>query len=120
MWGCPCAVGTFGGIRLWIDGLLVIDHWQTGATRKDGTINLTAGLHDIKVEFFKETGNASAKIYWISNSTPYGIIPQDHLYPPDTTGEAGYAPDGIHPKTGNTTLICRLRKVNRCRRATSR
>jgi len=100
------------GVRLWIDGHLVIDHWQTGAASNNGTMALTAGLHDIKVEFFEETGEAFVQLFWFSPSTPNAIIPQDHLLTPESagneptlswTGEAGYAADGIDPQSGNTT-----------------
>ena len=77
---------TDDGVRLWIDGHLVLDYWQTGGVSLNNTVDLMSGIHDIKVEFFKDTGEALAQLYWSSSSTPYGIIPNDHLYPPDVTG----------------------------------
>lgn len=100
------------GVRLWIDGHLVIDHWQIGAASNNGTMALTTGLHDIKVEFFEASGEAFVHLSWSSPSTPNAIIPQDHLLPPEPagraptlswTGEAGYTADGIDPQAGNTT-----------------
>lgn len=100
------------GVRLWIDGHLVINHWQIGAASNNGTMALISGLHDIKVEFFEETGEAFVHLSWSSPSTPNAIIPQDHFLPPEPagraptlswTGEAGYTADGIDPQAGNTT-----------------
>ncbi len=106
------------GVRLWIDGRLVINHWQTGAASNNGTMALTTGLHDIKVEFFEESGEAFVQLFWSSPSTPNAIIPQDHLLPPESagraptlswTGEAGYTADGIDPQAGNTTAAFNYR-----------
>ena len=105
---------TNDGVRLWIDGHLVIDHWQTGAASNNGTMALTTGLHDIKMEFYENTETAMAQLYWSSPSTPYAIIPQDHLQPPDSsgnapalawTGMANYTSDGLDPQTGDPSTV---------------
>jgi autotransporter-associated beta strand protein len=73
------------GSRLWINGTLVVDNWvPQGATAKNGTIALAANQrYDIMMEFFNNTGGASAKLSWtppgdITNS----IIPTDNLFLP--------------------------------------
>ncbi|CAH1195837.1 hypothetical protein PAECIP111892_02113 [Paenibacillus auburnensis] len=65
------------GIRVWIDGGLVIDSWikQSGQERK-GSVNLTAGrLHELRVEYFENQGDAKAVLMWESPSQPKVIIP---------------------------------------------
>lgn len=50
------------GIRVWIDGKQVIDHWDDHGEETD-TVNLslTSGRHDIKVEYYQGIGEAIAK-----------------------------------------------------------
>ncbi len=72
---------TDDGVRLWIDGNLIIDAWtdQAAPTEHNGSINLTQGWHDIKMEYYKNTGSAVAKLYYSSPSVSKQIIPEDHL-----------------------------------------
>ena len=54
------------GIRLFIDGNLVIDHWSDHAVEaRMAKIQLEAGkLYDIKVEFYENGGDAIALLGW--------------------------------------------------------
>lgn len=66
------------GLRVWIDGVLVIDSWikQSGQERKGSSVNLTAGkLHELKVEYYENLGDAKAVLMWESPSQPKVIIP---------------------------------------------
>lgn len=53
------------GARLFIDDELLLDNWRTGSVR---VINvdkeLTAGEHEIKLEYFEESQKAIAKLGW--------------------------------------------------------
>lgn len=72
------------GIRVWVDGVLVIDSWmkQSGQERK-GSIGLIAGkLHELKVEYYENQGDAKAVLMWESSSQPKGVIPAGALYLP--------------------------------------
>jgi hypothetical protein len=61
------------GIRLWVDGQLLIDQWkdQAAATYK-ATKTLTAGEHQVKVEYYENAGLAVAKVSWakVASSPP--------------------------------------------------
>ena len=66
------------------------------------------------MEFFEATADAFAHLYWSSPSTSYAIVPQDHLYPPDSpgkapvlswTGEANYTSDGLNPQAGDEATL---------------
>lgn len=49
------------GIRLYIDGNLVIDNWNDHAMMiNTSTLTLSAGLHNIKVEYYENAGGAVA------------------------------------------------------------
>jgi glucose/arabinose dehydrogenase len=56
---------TDDGVRLYVDNALVIDDWhdQT-ATTTTSTISLSAGTHTVKVEYYDNTGSASANVSW--------------------------------------------------------
>ncbi|HSR29133.1 MAG TPA: PA14 domain-containing protein, partial [Anaerolineae bacterium] len=52
------------GVRLWVDGQLLIDQWYDGSPRTfsvDRTLN--RGRHDIRVEMYERTGQAVAA-FW--------------------------------------------------------
>jgi Ca2+-binding RTX toxin-like protein/pimeloyl-ACP methyl ester carboxylesterase len=64
------------GVRLWIDGNLVIDQWKDqGATDYTAIRNLT-GVHQVKVEYYENGGGAVAKVWW------------DRIIPPDNAGNS--------------------------------
>ncbi len=55
------------GIRVWLDGKLVIDNWTDhGVTTNMGEINLKAGKrYKIKMEYYQTLGGAVTKLAWI-------------------------------------------------------
>jgi len=69
------------GVRLYVDGQLVVDDWNVGNDEQSGSIALNRNqLYDIRLEYYENTGSASAYLYWSSASTPKEIIPQSQLY----------------------------------------
>ena len=70
------------GVRLWVNGVLVIDNWTAHiATLNRGTINLTANTkYSIKLEYYENTGVAVSKLFWSAPTVPQGIIPRPLLY----------------------------------------
>jgi hypothetical protein len=53
------------GVRVWVDGVLVIDQWKEQApTLASADIYLQAGTHDVKVEYFDATGGAEVRVWW--------------------------------------------------------
>ncbi len=70
------------GVKLWVNGQLLIDRWTTGSAQSTGAVALVAGTrYDIRLEYFENTGNASAKLSWWSPSQTKQIIPMERLYP---------------------------------------
>jgi hypothetical protein len=71
------------GLRLWINGQLVIDSWvnQSGAVEHSGILPLTTNRQDILVEYFENTGNADVALSWESPSQVKQVIPMSQLYP---------------------------------------
>ena len=72
------------GIRLWINGALVVDHWAAHATANDATglIALTKNQrYPVVVEMYDLAGTAVSKLYWMQpNKTSFAIVPIGRLY----------------------------------------
>jgi hypothetical protein len=77
------------GVRLWVDGKLIIDNWTDHSTREDrGEIALTAGHKvEMKMEYYQGGGGAVAKLLWASPSQKKEIVPENCLSLPDGTGK---------------------------------
>lgn len=71
------------GVRLWVDGKLLIDDWAIHATTENrGTVTLQAGrAYALRLEFFEQTGVALMRLHWSSPSQRKQIIPQEQLRP---------------------------------------
>jgi hypothetical protein len=53
------------GVRVYVDGALVIDYWHDQpATTHSGTRTLSAGTHRVKVEYYEHTQYASIVAWW--------------------------------------------------------
>ena len=82
---------TDDGVRLWVNGTLLIDHWvDQGATEWSGSIALTAGTsNSIKMEYYQNVGSSSAALSWSAPSQLEQLIPATQLYlvaaPPSIT-----------------------------------
>ena len=74
------------GVRLWINGELIIDDWNPHPTEEHaGTTStaLVAGHHyDITLEYFEDLLTAEVQLEWESAAQPHEIIPTSQLYPP--------------------------------------
>lgn len=53
------------GIRVFVDGAPVIDNWTVHSLQTDtGFIELTEGVHTVRVEYFEDQGTAVATLGW--------------------------------------------------------
>jgi len=53
------------GVRVWIDGDLVIDKWQdSSAVTHTAERRLGTGNHSLRVEYYDNTGSASIRLRW--------------------------------------------------------
>lgn len=55
---------TDDGVRLYVDGELVLDKWIGQSAINKVTLDLTSGNHDLVIEYFENFGGARAKLYW--------------------------------------------------------
>jgi hypothetical protein len=52
------------GVRLWVDGILVIDQWHDGVGSYNGDIYLAEGTHAVRMEMYEHAGGAKARMWW--------------------------------------------------------
>jgi hypothetical protein len=53
------------GVRVYVDDKLVIDDWRDGVPRElAGDVNLSAGNHSLRVEYYERAGEASVTMWW--------------------------------------------------------
>ncbi len=61
-------VGADDGVRMWIDVTPIVDEWHGNSegyrTYEVSIDQLTAGNHELKVEYYEATGNAGVKVEW--------------------------------------------------------
>jgi hypothetical protein len=75
---------TNDGVRLWVNGQLLIDDWKKQDSSVDnlGTITLEAGrAYSLRMEFFEQKGWATARLMWSSPRQRKQIIPAAQLRP---------------------------------------
>jgi len=56
------------GVRVYIDGQLIVDHWTEGnaAPTQTGTVDLVAGhSYKIRVDYYQAAGDASIRLAWL-------------------------------------------------------
>lgn len=71
------------GVRLWVNGLKLVDQWvDQGATEHKGELKLEAGKsYDVVMEYYENSGFASAKLSWSVDGAEKKIIPSSALTP---------------------------------------
>ncbi len=93
---------TDDGVKLWVNGQLIIDGWSYLSTDRVGSITLQAGvLYDIQMDYYQYNGGASAVLSWYSNSQVKQVIPSNRLYPDTTAG----APPNIFSSTSAVGFV---------------
>src|SRR5512136_321645 len=74
------------GVRLWVDGQLLIDQWRISAPiTYSGSISLGSGDHNLRVEYYDNTERAQIRVWWDQGGAPATPTP---------------VPSGSHPWDG--------------------
>ncbi|MDB5303070.1 MAG: OmpA/MotB domain protein [Phycisphaerales bacterium] len=86
------------GVRIWIDGELVVDHWDD-AGREERPVHLTGALQEIKIDYSQFGGDSRMGLGWIPPraNKAVAISPEALFHAPVPAGPvvAGRpAPDG--------------------------
>ncbi len=88
------------GVRLFINGVKVIDAWRDqGATPYSYNTTLTGGaLYDIELHYYEHEGDAACRLQWSYLGQSAQAIPQSQLYPP--AGQQQVAAPTFNPAPG--------------------
>ena len=66
------------GIRVYIDGERILDEWRDqSAADFRTTRTLTAGTHEVRIEYYENGGDSVAKLGWVKLAVP--TLPPDSL-----------------------------------------
>jgi hypothetical protein len=72
------------GVRLWVNGSLVIDHWTSHATTSDSSAAISLvkdQRYSVTLEMYDNSGTAVAKLLWLRpGTTSYGVVHVSRLY----------------------------------------
>ncbi|MFD2934253.1 NPCBM/NEW2 domain-containing protein [Spirosoma flavum] len=89
------------GVRLWVNGAMVINDWNAHPTTTNNStpLTLTAGQrYTIQMEYFDGTAGAMAKLLWAYPGQVQQAVPKSYLYPatptpPPSSGKVTYLSD---------------------------
>ncbi|MFH1929143.1 MAG: PA14 domain-containing protein [Chloroflexota bacterium] len=75
------------GVRLYLDGALVIDSWVDGPRRElTAERDLPAGKHNLRVEYYENVGDALIRVWWERIAVPSPTPTEKPATYPDWTG----------------------------------
>jgi hypothetical protein len=72
------------GVRLWVDGRLLINNWTDHAVAQNSaSIDLVGGrAYDLVLEYYDRTGDGRIRLRWVSAGHPLETIPAERLEDP--------------------------------------
>jgi uncharacterized protein (DUF1800 family) len=82
------------GVKLWVNGQLIIDAWTAGSgstgVERIGSITLSAGvLYSIKLQYYQATSYDLVHLRWYSQDQAEEVIPSTQLYPTNSAFSSG-------------------------------
>lgn len=86
------------GVRVSLDGATVISDWKSHPpTDSTGEVDVTAGDHELVVEYYQATGGAKLALEWQPPGGARGAIPLSALKPLDPKSNEGPRPMFANP-----------------------
>jgi len=72
------------GVRLWLDGVPLIDNWTTHGPMDDYSrpLDLAPGIYTLRMEWYDYCAGATAQLWWQTPSMGRQILPPGPLQPP--------------------------------------
>jgi len=69
------------GVRLWVDGQLLVDQWRPGSSQVESEFPMEAGKrYPIRMEYYQGGGGLQAKLAWSGPGLSHQLIPQTCLF----------------------------------------
>ncbi|MCL7453734.1 MAG: PA14 domain-containing protein [Anaerolineae bacterium] len=101
------------GVRLWVDGRLVIDAWHDGVSTNEALVDLAAGPHDLRLDYYEHVGGAMIQLAITTvtptatptpTSTPTPVPPTPTFTPTPVPPTPTFTPTPIPPTPIRPTL----------------
>jgi len=81
------------GLRLWVDGVMIIDEWHEGGHDVySGHILLDNGPHDVRIEYLERAGDAFIRVWW-ERIESFSDWPGEYFANRDLAGRAAFLRD---------------------------
>ncbi len=80
------------GVRVWVDGTLLLDAWDGTSGQQAGHIWLQQGLHELRVEYVEQAGLASVQVGW-QRLDQFAFWRGDYYANPDLAGQPAFSRD---------------------------
>jgi outer membrane biosynthesis protein TonB len=74
------------GVRFWVDGRPVVDAWSDGYKEHDVSLDLAAGGHDLRLDYYEHLGGALIRLV-----ISYVAAPATATFTPTATGQPATA-----------------------------
>jgi hypothetical protein len=70
------------GVRLYVDGQLVINDWTQHAAKEDaGSVSLGPGWHRIEIHYYQQGGTSEMRLSFAGPGQPKAAVPAERLRP---------------------------------------
>lgn len=104
---------TDDGARLWVNNQQIINRWEIQPTIEwSGSISLNAGVYPIRMEYFDDTGGASARLRYEGPGVSKQIIPSSALYTSCTTCDDSFGSTVASSCSGSAGVWARYLEGN--------
>jgi len=80
--------------HLYIDGHLVVEATEPNDYR-GGSVELTAGFHDIRLRYTDRSGHSHINLYWAPPGQGRQVVPSQNLYPPQSSYAQALPPSRV-------------------------
>ncbi|HEV8378875.1 MAG TPA: PA14 domain-containing protein [Tepidisphaeraceae bacterium] len=75
-----------GGMKMWVDGRLIVDQWDARPGNVSGVADLKAGTaHAVRIEFHDALWAGLMRLFWSSQNQSRQVVPAWQLHPPSGT-----------------------------------